>query len=65
MSNVFGAMGSKHLYDLCNTYYDYAFLYDDDGSPCVLFMVVLCGMHVINVNLECYLQWYLHSYFGL
>ena len=29
------------------------------------FMVVFYGMHVINANLEYYLQWYLHSDFGL
>ena len=29
------------------------------------FMVVFCGIHVINANLECCLQWHLHSYFGL
>jgi len=53
-----------------NTYMFYVIpmmylLYDDDGLPHVVFMVVFCGTHVINDNLECYLQWYIHSYFGL
>ena len=66
--DVFRVVGSKDIYfymSIHNVVIHILYIYDNDGSPCVLVMVVFCGIHVINSNLEYCLQWYLHSYFGL